>query len=187
MKRWRSYNLVLHRDLGYFFSSLTVVYCLSGLALNHINEWNPDFILSKREIQVEPRPADADKLSTEELLALDRQLGEAKHRMSDYPTPDQVKVYYENGSLHLNLATGKGVYEKLRRRPIFYESNVLHRNSVPGWKWASDVFAIALILINVTGLLVLRGRHGLGGRGKWLILSGAAAPAIALGAHALGG
>jgi hypothetical protein len=174
--RWRTTNLVLHRNFGYFFSLLTIVYCLSGLALNHINEWNPDFILTKREIQVEPRLAAGARLSPEELAALDRLVGEARQRASDYPTPDEVKVYYESGSLYLDLVMGSGVYENLRRRPIFYESNVLHRNSAPGWRWASDVFAIALIIINVTSLLVLRGRYGLGGRGKWLVLAGATAP-----------
>ena len=185
MKGWRSYNLAIHRDLGHFFSSLTIVYCLSGLALNHINEWNPDFIVHKEEIRVEPRPAEAFRLTQDEVLALDERIGEARHRAFDYPTADQVKIYYENGSLHLNLASGVGLYEKLRRRPIFYESNVLHRNSVPGWKWAADIFAIALIVINVTGLLVLRGRYGLAGRGKWLIAAGAVGPAGALIYHAL--
>ena len=39
---------------------------------------------------------------------------------------------------------------------------------------------VLLILVNVTGLLVLKGKHGLTVRGKWLIATGALPPAIAL-------
>ena len=50
----RRLNIATHRDLGYFFSSLIITYCLSGLALNHINEWNPDFIIEKQKIEIDP-------------------------------------------------------------------------------------------------------------------------------------
>jgi hypothetical protein len=56
----------------------------------------------------------------------------------------------------------------------------LHRNSIKGWKWASDVFAVMLILISITGLFILKGKKGLTGRGKWLIAAGALPPLIVL-------
>jgi hypothetical protein len=185
MKRWRSWNLAIHRDLGYFFSSLTIVYCLSGVALNHVDAWNPDFIIEKREVRMPAAEGASMRPDAAALASMDAAVGEARHRVVDYPTPDQVKLYYENGSLHVNLRTGGGVYEKVRRRPIFYEANLLHRNSISGWKWASDVFGIALTLINLTGLLILRGRYGFGGRGKWLVLAGALPPAAVLVMQAL--
>jgi hypothetical protein len=58
--------------------------------------------------------------------------------------------------------------------------NVLHRNSLKAWRWLSDAFSILLVLVNVTGLLILRGRHGLTARGKWLIAAGLLPPAVAL-------
>jgi len=186
MKKWRTYNLTIHRDFGYFISSLTIVYCISGLALNHVDDWDPDFIIYKQEVKVAPRSADSYVLSKEDVAALDAMVGEDRHKTYDYPTADQVKVYYNDGSLHLNLATGMGRYESLRRRPIFYESNVLHRNSATGWRWAADVFAILLIIVNVTGLFVLRGRYGLTGRGKWLVAAGALGPLTALVMYSFG-
>ena len=48
----RRLNVALHRDLGYFFSSLIVVYCISGVALNHIDDWNPDFIITKDSVSI---------------------------------------------------------------------------------------------------------------------------------------
>jgi hypothetical protein len=80
----------------------------------------------------------------------------------------------------MDLATREGVYEKITRRPVFYHSNLLHRNSVRGWKWASDVFAVLLITISLTGIFILKGRNGISGRGKWFIASGAVVPIVVL-------
>jgi hypothetical protein len=37
-----------------------------------------------------------------------------------------------------------------------------------------------LIVINITGLFILKGKHGIGRRGKWLILAGFMPPLIAI-------
>lgn len=48
----------------------------------------------------------------------------------------------------------------------------------------SDIFAAMLILINITGLFILEGKHGIAGRGKWLIAAGFVPPLIAIIIHA---
>jgi hypothetical protein len=40
--------------------------------------------------------------------------------------------------------------------------------------------------VNLTGLFVLRGKHGLGARGRWLVAAGALPPLLALVAIRLG-
>lgn len=179
VKKLRRLTILTHRDLGYFFSSLIIIYCLSGIALNHINDWNPDFIIQKQTVTI-PGHYNAGQLNTEIINGFGKIVGEEKFKVFDAPTKDQVKIYYENASLHVNFGTGTGIYEKVSRRPVFYESNLLHRNSIKGWKWASDVFALMLIVINITGLFVLRGKHGISGRGKWLIAAGALPPLVVL-------
>lgn len=82
--------------------------------------------------------------------------------------------------MQIDLTNGLGTYEKVSRRPLFYQVNVLHRNSVEWWKWASDLFALMLIAITVTGMFMLRGNNGLKGRGKWLLAAGAMPPLIAV-------
>ena len=53
------------------------------------------------------------------------------------------------------------------------DANYLHLNEPKGaWTWLADAYAILLGTLAVTGLFVLRGRHGLAGRGKWLALAG---------------
>jgi hypothetical protein len=179
LKNIRSLNIAAHRDFGYFFSTLIIIYCLSGLALNHVDDWNPDFIITRDSVSLSGGLR-KDQITPEQINAFSKQIGEEEYKVFDFPTPNQVKVYYEDASLHLNFETGRGVYENVSRRAVFYESNVIHRNSVKGWKWAADVFAIMLIVINVTGLFILRGKYGISGRGKWLIAAGMLPPVIAI-------
>lgn len=175
----RRLNIATHRDLGYFFSSLIIIYCISGLALNHVDEWNPDFIITKEPVNVHHQYARTE-MDKEKIADISKLVGEQKYKVYDFPTHDQVKIYYDNASLHLNLITGIGVYEKIARRHGVFQSNLLHRNSVKGWKYIADVFAVMLITLSVTGLFILKGRKGIGGRGKWWVAAGLLPPIIAL-------
>lgn len=182
----RKLVMVLHRDIGYLLSALLIGYCLSGLALNHIDDWNPDFIVEKRELNVGAglTRAQLDDAAFSKIAAL---VGEGAHRVIDFPTSDHVKIYYAESTLQVHLSTGVAEYERVTRRPLFYGANVLHRNTIDGWKWVSDLFAVALITLNLTGLVLLKGRNGLGGRGKWLVLAGLGPPLIALLIHEITG
>jgi len=175
----RRFNRALHRDVGYVLTAFVISYCLSGLALNHKDEWNPDFVIHKREIALDRVYRDTE-VDEQLARALGSRVGEDAHRIIDVPTQGQAKIYYDNASIHLYLDEKRGVYERVSRRPLFYDANVLHRNSLKAWRWLSDLFSILLILVNVTGLFVLRGKRGLGARGKWLVAAGALPPIAAL-------
>ena len=41
--KWRRWNNILHRDIGYLAVGLTVVYAISGVAVNHRADWNPSY------------------------------------------------------------------------------------------------------------------------------------------------
>ncbi len=180
----RRLNVATHRDLGYFFSTLIVVYCLSGLALNHVDDWNPDFIITKKEVAI-PSVFNAKEVTNATVDELGKLVGASRFKVYDMPTKNQVKVYYDNASFHVNFDTHTGLYEQVQRRPMFYHSNLLHRNSVAGWRWFADVFAVILILISVTGLFILKGKHGIGGRGKWLVAAGLLPPIVFFIVHEL--
>lgn len=184
IKKIRKLNLATHRDLGYFFSSLILIYCLSGIALNHVDDWNPDFILSKQTVKLN-KVYKASEINDTQINSFGKIVGEEQFKVYDFPTKDQVKIYYNNASLHVYLAKQEAVYEQVSKRPVFYQSNVIHRNSLKGWKWASDIFAFLLIVINVTGLFILKGKHGITGRGKWLIAAGTIPPLVAIIIQAL--
>ncbi|HLG40227.1 MAG TPA: PepSY-associated TM helix domain-containing protein [Chitinophagaceae bacterium] len=178
-RKLRRWNLAWHRDLGYFFSSLIIIYCISGIALNHINDWNPDFIIHKEIIQINKRYT-RDQVDNNIVNEFGKLVKEDHYKVYDFPTQNQVKIYYDNATLHINLDTRTGEYERLVKRHLFYEANVLHRNSLKGWKWVSDVFGFMLIVISVTGLLILRGKYGLKRRGIWIMLAGFLLPVAAI-------
>jgi len=172
-------NIAAHRDIGYTCASLILAYCISGIALNHIGDWNPDFVISKQSVTLPHTYAKSD-ITKKTIGDFGKLVNEETYKVYDFPTPDQVKIYYDNASLHLNLATGHGTYEKVSRRPVLYQVNALHLNRLKGWKWAADAFALILIVLSLTGLFLLRGKYGMARRGKWLIAAGMLPPLLAL-------
>lgn len=183
-KKIRKLNLEWHRDLGYFFSALIIIYCISGITLNHINDWDPDFIIDKKTFSIKENLS-FEKIDKNKIESFSKLVGENSYKLYDFPTKDQVKIYYDNASFHINFSTKKGVYESVYRRLFFYETNVIHKNSLSGWRWFSDVFAALLIIITVTGMFIAKGKYGIGGRGKWLLLAGLIPPVVAIIIHAL--
>ncbi len=119
LKNLRSLNIAAHRDFGYFFSVLIIVYCLSGIALNHANDWNPDFIIKRDNIQLTKIYTKAELSSSSAINELGKLVGEESYKVYDFPTPTQVKIYYDNASLHIDMATNTGIYERVSRRPVF--------------------------------------------------------------------
>lgn len=176
IRRWSRF---LHRDGGYFLATLVIVYSLSGIALNHHDAWNPDFVVQKRQITL-PQVYAVTDIQGPVVEALRAQVGEGPCRVVDSPTDGIVKLYFDRASLLLHLDQKRGEYERIVRRPLFWDANVLHRNSLKVWRWFSDGFAIFLILVSVTGLLILKGSYGFGGRGKWLMLAGTVPPLVAV-------
>lgn len=184
LKKVRKLNLEWHRDLGYFFSGLIIMYCISGIALNHVNEWNSDFIIEKKNISFVENLSKAN-ITEKTINDLNNKVGETEYKLFDFPTNNQMKIYYDNATLHLNFETKTGIYETVYRRPVFYQTNVLHKNSLKGWKWFSDVFAVLLIVITITGIFIAKGKNGILGRGKWLLALGLLPPLLAIVIHAL--
>lgn len=177
---WRRWVLVLHRDLGYFFTGVVVLYAISGIAVNHADDWNPSFIIERRDITLD-LPHEPAKINEQSILANLLPIGEAEnYRGFDFPSMEKIKVYLKNGDIIVDLKDGKGSLETIRRRPLLHQVNGLHLNPVQWWKVFSDLFAVGLVLIAVTGLLIAKGRQGFLGRGKWLVGAGLLIPLAAM-------
>jgi hypothetical protein len=178
--KWRGWLIAVHRDLGYFFTGVLLLYAVSGLAVNHVDDWNPSFAVERREVTLE-LPTERSQVTRQAVLEVLEPLGEADRlRGYDFPSASRVKIYLKDGSIVANLADGQGEYEAIRRRPLLYHANALHLNPARWWKAFSDAFAVGLIVIAVTGLFIARGRHGLAGRGKWLVGAGLVGPLAAM-------
>ena len=178
--RFRRFNNAIHRDLGYFLAGTTILYAISGLAMNHVDDWNPNFVISRQEVSVKT-PESIDAVTRPWVLGVLKPLGEQSHyRSHDFPTPDQLKIYLDEGSIVMDLESGKGVHESVKRRPVLYQMNCLHLSPKQAWLIFSDVFAASLVIVALTGLFVLRGRKGITGRGAILTVAGIVVPLIFL-------
>jgi hypothetical protein len=167
----------LHRDAGYLAVGLTLIYAVSGLAVNHISDWDPNFRSYRATHQVRlPLPADdesAARAVLEELRV--RQPVKQAYRIA----PDRLEIELERGALHVNPQTGRVVEEGARPRLLLRAANWLHLNrGKKAWTVVADVYAVGLLFLAVSGLFMLPGRKGLLGRGGILVLIGAAVPIL---------
>lgn len=179
-KKLRKWNNILHRDIGYFFVVMTIVYALSGIALNHINDWNPNYIINREKISTSVRGTKSD-ISKESILKSLQEFNlDDEYKSHYFPSDSRLKVFIDDGSIDIDFKTGAAVIETIKRRPIFYEVNYLHYNPGGLWMWFSDIYAVSLILLAVTGLFVLKGKKGIMGRGWKFGLAGLIIPVLFL-------
>lgn len=170
---WKRANIAVHRDLGYFFCFMTIIYGISGIALNHASDWNPDFVIDRNKIEMK-LPSEKKDINKEIVLQELKRLDESDgFLMFDFPSSKKMKLYFKNGSMLYDLEKGTGEIERIKRRPIFNEVNFMHRNPGMLWTWFSDIFAFSLIVLSITGLFILNGKKSIKARGKWISLSGA--------------
>ncbi len=178
---WRRLVRVLHRDVGYFLTGLVILYCISGIAVNHIGEWNPNYATTVEQVDVGPLDGAAlDTLQSQVVSRLELDPDDVAN--SHRPTAGEFVVFLPHGGkASIDPRTGKGTLKRVSTRPVIFESNVLHLNHLKGiWTWVSDAFAVLLLGLAVTGLFMLKGRKGLGGRGKWFVGAGMVVPIAAL-------
>jgi hypothetical protein len=173
---WRQWFHVIHRDLGYLFFGATVVYAVSGLALNHRNNWNPNYSISRHEITIPVTDPERNftRQDATNLLALATVEGAYQKHYS--PVEGQVKIFFEGGSVVLQRESGKAVVETFKRRPLLHTFNRLHFNPGRWWTWFADSYCAALLLLAVSGLFLLRGYHGITRRGGVLVAIGILVP-----------
>ena len=179
-KKVRRFCRDWHRDVGYFFSGLVILYAISGLALNHSEEWDPDFILNKKEITLD-KVYSKKEINDSIIRHLGELVGESSFKLYDFPTSDQVKIYYKNATLSIRFDEKKGSYEQVSRRPLIYHANLIHLNRIDYWRWFSDIFSLSLIFLAISGLIMLKGKYGFSRRGYILFCLGLIPPIIAIG------
>lgn len=176
---WRKWNRIIHRDFGFLFFGMTIIYALSGIAMNHLKDWDPSYIIEKEDIRLDIN--NAQGLSKDDVLnILEKYNKSGEYKKHYYPDPFTLKVFLKGGSLTLDVNTKKGIIETVSRRPVFYEVNFLHYNPGRLWTFFSDFFAFCLILIAVSGLFIIKGKKGITGRGAWLTIIGIVVPLLFL-------
>ncbi|MBU2492457.1 MAG: PepSY-associated TM helix domain-containing protein [Bacteroidetes bacterium] len=177
---WRKIFKVIHRDLGYICFGLVIIYSVSGIAVNHFDEWNPNYIINKTEKNI----ILPETLNDRELIILSilDQLAIKDSVLSSFqPSQNILQIFLKGKSLTVNFKDSEVQIEEVKNRTGIKEMNSLHLN-VPKklWTYVADLFALSLIILGITGLFIAPGNSGLMKRGKWFVIAGILLPIIFL-------
>lgn len=175
----RRINRAVHRDLGYFFFGMCIIYGVSGIALNHRHDWNPNYIIQQEDFHATiPPGTQAGKAMAMVIL---EEIGEQENYKTHLESGQNIRIFIDGGTVNVNMQTGAGNVETIRKRPVFNQINFLHYNTPRKlWTWFSDLFAVGLIILAFTGLFVLKGKNGFTKRGVYFTTTGILIPLLLL-------
>jgi hypothetical protein len=173
-KRWRAWLRAVHRDTGYLAVGFTVIYALSGIAMNHIEDWDPNFHTREITRQI---PAIADNVpDAEAIQRVAAASGLPGKVTQSYRTGDEIGVTFENDSKATAIGPALTIQSR-RDRMFFRVADWLHASrGKQAWKYIADAYAVLLLYLAVSGLFMIKGRLGLRWRGAALVAIGVAVP-----------
>jgi hypothetical protein len=178
MKKIKFRNL--HRDLGYFYIGLIVSFAFSGLLMNHRDAWHPEKYTTEIKA-IEVKLPEESKINEKFSEDLGKQLG-IDDKMRRYTVKKgEFKISFENHDVEIDMKTGKGEIISFVKTPIISQAMKLHKNTSNFWIYYSDIFAISLIIIALTGTIMIKaGKFSWKKRGWKLAVAGVIFPLIFL-------
>jgi hypothetical protein len=182
MKQLRKWSRILHRDIGFFFIGATLIYGISGIALNHMKDWDPNYVVDIKRtttaIDFSQKNISKDKILS---LLNEFDVSENYKSYNFVENGDILRIYLSGrSSVTVKPSTGEVMAEFVKKRALFYQVNYLHYNPDRWWMWFSDIFAFALILLAITSLFMIKGKKGAWGRGGIYIIAGIIIPILFL-------
>lgn len=167
--------------MGYILVGLTVIYSISGIAVNHVDDWNPNYVIERKTTFL---PLDENlKTSTVSLTDAVLKVSGVKEPAKKSFRPDSatIKVFTENNKLQYDLHTEALTVESVKSRTGIRETNFLHLNAPKKiWTYVADAFAVSLIFLAISGLFLIKGKNGFKWRGALFMLAGIIIPIIFL-------
>jgi hypothetical protein len=170
----------LHRDLGYFYIGLIVSFAFSGLMMNHRDAWHPEKYTSEtKAIEVKlPAESEINDKFAEDLgkkLEIDDKFRRQMIKKGNF------KMSFENHDVEIDMKTGKGEIVSFIKTPIISQAMKLHKNTSNFWIYYSDIFALSLITIALTGTIMIKaGKFSWKNRGWKLAVAGVVFPLLFL-------
>ncbi len=182
----RQINRAVHRDLGYFFFGMCIIYGISGIVLNHRHNWNPNYIITKDHFQLNvPKEEISDRDEHAKFYLNQLEISQQYRNIRE--VSDNLIIYFDRGRndrgrvVQVNTTTGDGYLEITRRIPVLFHFNFLHYNMPKKlWTYFSDLFAVSLVIFALTGLYMNRGKNSFKQRGIWFTIPGILIPLIFL-------
>ena len=164
----RKWMRIIHRDLSYLFAGVIFIYAISGICLNHKKDFNSNIKITRHEIKMAGQfPFEASSVNKDMIHSFVSQLPDTEtySRHASFGE-NSLKMFFKGGSsLEIDMNDGSALYECVRKRHVFAALNRLHYNPTQWWTWFSDIFAVCLLIITITGLFMVPGSNGLKGRG----------------------
>jgi hypothetical protein len=175
-KRWRGWLRAIHRDVGYLAVGFTVIYALSGLAINHIADWDPNFKSYTKELHIDPIAPDVP--DAEAVAQAVKALGVDTPR-DVLRAGDEIHLEWDNRTIVVYGDTGLVIDQGRDSRFFFRVANWLHYNrGKRAWTYVADVYAVFLLYLAISGVFMIKGKLGLRWRGTILVGLGIAVPAF---------
>ncbi len=177
MRNFRKVFRTLHRDFGFLAVGLTLVYAVSGLAVNHAHHWDANYTRTMEPLRIDPvgmgptaeiEPLVISRLGITDPIKNTWRAGE-----------DKFQIFLEGLQYDVDLVTGEVIRHGFAKRPGFWDVNFMHLNSGKApWTGVADVYAGILILLATTGPFLIKGSKGLAGRGGVLMGLGILVPLV---------
>lgn len=178
MKKIKARNL--HRDLGYFYIGLIVSFAFSGLLMNHRDMWHAEKYTTETKAITVKLPEE-NKIDEKFAEDFGKKLGIKDKFRRHNVKKDVFKISFENHDVEIDMKTGKGEIVSFVKTPIISQTMKLHKNTSNFWIYYSDIFAISLILIALTGTLMIKaGKFSWKNRGWKLAVAGVVFPLLFL-------
>jgi hypothetical protein len=173
----RPWLRALHRDAGYLAVGLTFVYALSGISVNHIADWDPNFT-NYESLHTLPAPLPSDDEAAADAVRTALAITEEPQELYR-ASPSQLDIVFERRTLHVDTEKGTVLDEGQKPRFLLRAANFLHLNrGKKAWTYVADGYAAALLFLALSGLFMIPGRKGLFGRGGVFVLVGIAIPVL---------
>lgn len=172
-KRWRGWLRAVHRDFGYVAVGFTVIYALSGLAINHIKDWDPSFTSTEITKTITPI---GDTETDEQAVARVTEAVGASKPDGVFRAGDELRLSYAGGA-QVTVVGDQVTYQDRSPRFFLRVANWLHYNrGKKAWTYVADVYAVMLLYLAISGIFMIKGRLGLRWRGAVLVSLGIAVP-----------
>jgi uncharacterized protein len=175
-KRWRAWLRAIHRDIGYLAVGFTVIYAVSGIAQNHIEDWGDvSYKATERTVAIAPITEAEPTAAAAARVVVAAGLGEPT---SITRAGDELRLEYPGGEKATAIAGAVTVQTRTRRAFIGL-ANWLHTaRGKKSWKYIADFYALFLLYLAGSGIFMIKGKLGFKWRGATLIGAGIAVPVL---------
>lgn len=176
MRRWLR---AIHRDLGYLCVGLTFVYAISGLAVNHIEDWEPNQRTVTGEASINIAKGDSPEAIAKRAAAQVLGSQAVVDPSSIYADETGLEFVSDQTRFFVDRQGSTLRWERDEDRFFIKTANWLHLNrGKAAWTYIADAYAVGLLLLALSGMWMIPGRRGFWGRGMVLVALGAAVPVL---------